>query len=221
MYSLVHFYHASRLELREIYSLPKMTCAGNKMLARCRSVRRRWRGQATRTEILCHNGFTVNHSPVLLLSLGSEAPGSCSPRRPAARTRSATTSIDSHVPMGFALPIDHLQSRFQEAQCVGHPGMPRRAAGHLGRVVGDDHSIKIVLLQNAQNTDHIHVSVVDESFLVVWHLAAHVSQMDIGELVLAAVLLNGIVDISFGHLSDRADTELQRIASTGVKVDQL
>src|SRR5438128_489063 len=98
--------------------------------------------------------------------------------------------------------------------------MPRSWAAHLWRVIGDNYAIKVVARQDQQDADHVHVSFVDKGLLVMWGLSHHVSKVKISDVSPAAVLIDGIVHVAFGHLRNGPDAKLQRIATTGSKVQQ-
>ena len=106
------------------------------------------------------------------------------------------------------------------AQGEGHAAVPGGRAGNLGGVVGDDDALEIVVLQDAQDAQGVHVAVIDERFLVSWDFAPDVAEVDVGEFVSASVTIDVLVDVAFGHFGQGADAELQRVARRGVKVQE-
>ena len=76
---------------------------------------------------------------------------------------------------------------------------------------------EIILLQNPQHPEHIHVTVVNERLLVKRHFAADVAQVDISQFVLAAVGFNRFVNVALGHFGEGAHAKFERIGRAGFK----
>ena len=51
------------------------------------------------------------------------------------------------------------------------------------------------------------------------HLAADVAEVDVGEALLGAVLLDRVVEVALGHLGERAEAKLEHVAGAGRDVD--
>src|SRR6476660_3596707 len=98
--------------------------------------------------------------------------------------------------------------------------MPRSLTAHLWRVIGDNYAIKVVALQDRQDADHVHVSFVDKGLPVMRSLSHDVSKVKISDVAAAAVQIDGIVHIAFGHLRNGPNAKLQRIVVTGSKIQQ-
>ena len=87
-------------------------------------------------------------------------------------------------------------------------------------MVGDQHTIVTVFAQDAQNAQHVDIAFVDEGFPIVWGFAADIAEMDVGDLVLAAVGFHRLVDVAVGHFGQGAEAEFQRVGATGFAVDE-
>src|SRR6185437_14632158 len=105
-------------------------------------------------------------------------------------------------------------------QGVCHACMPRSWAAHLWRVIRDNYAVKVVALQDGQDSNHVHVAFVNEGLPVMRGLSHDVSKVKVSDVAPAAVLIDGIVHIAFGHLRNGPNTKLQRIAVTGSNVQQ-
>jgi hypothetical protein len=120
-----------------------------------------------------------------------------------------------------SLGVERLQRGPHIPQGVRHAGMPRGSAGHLRRMVGDEHAVVPVGLENSQYAEHVDVAVVDECLVVPRGLAVDVPQVDVGNLSLPAVLVDRLIHVPLGHLGERADAELQRIGRAWPAINQL
>ena len=100
------------------------------------------------------------------------------------------------------------------------PACQGAGAGHLRSVVGNDHAIKIIVRQDGEDAEHIHVAFVDKCLAVIRNLAHHVAQMDVGNFSLPAVAIDRVVDVAFRHLGQRSHAKLQGIARAGGEIDQ-
>src|SRR4051794_41117591 len=98
--------------------------------------------------------------------------------------------------------------------------MPGSLAAKLGRMIRDDNSIESVLVQNSHNTQIVQIAFVDMRFLVVGDLTMHVSEVDVGDAALAAVLVYCLINIAVSHLSQRADAEFQGVRWAVIQVNQ-
>ena len=110
--------------------------------------------------------------------------------------------------------------RQHKAEGVRHSGMPGRGTRHLRSVVGNEHAVEAVAVQDRENADHVHVALVDECFAVVRHLPHDVAKMNIGNLALFAVLIYCVVNIAFGHFGESSHAKLQGIAAAGSEINQ-
>src|ERR1700721_2313985 len=75
-----------------------------------------------------------------------------------------------------------------ETEGMRHSSMPGRCTCHLRSVVGDEHAVEVVAVQNSENANHVHIAFIDESFPIVGHFSDDIAQMNIGNLALLAVL---------------------------------
>ena len=66
----------------------------------------------------------------------------------------------------------------------------------------------------------VEEKVVDERLAVVRDFAHYVAQVDVGDLSLAAVAVNGVVDVALSHLGDGPHAKLKSIARARSGVDQ-
>ena len=67
------------------------------------------------------------------------------------------------------------------AEREGLARMPRRVAGHFGRVVGDHHALVVFVAQYANDLGHVDVAVVDEGLVIFRHLAAYIAEVDVAD----------------------------------------
>src|SRR5271165_869133 len=98
----------------------------------------------------------------------------------------------------FLRRFENRSCRQHEAEGVRHPGVPRRRAGHLRRVIGNDDAVEVIAVKNVENANHVHIAFVDESFAIVRHLPHDVAKMNVSDLALFAVLVDRVVDVAFG-----------------------
>ena len=67
--------------------------------------------------------------------------------------------------------------------------------------------------------DHVDVTVVNEHLVVVGHLALHIAEVDVGNLLRGGVGLDGLVDIHFAdHLGDGALAELRSVGVAWMEI---
>src|SRR5574337_129722 len=118
----------------------------------------------------------------------------------------------------ISLGLDHGHRRPHVSERKSHAGMPRRGAGHLRRVIGDDHAAVAVALEDPEHPDHVNVALIDENFVVPRHLALDVPEVNVADLALAAVPVDRFVDVARGHLGNRADAQLDAVAAAGLEV---
>jgi len=60
----------------------------------------------------------------------------------------------------------------------------------------NEHAVEIVFLQDFQHAQHVDVAVVDKRLAIVRHFVADVAEVNVPQLLLAAVLFDGVVDIA-------------------------
>src|ERR1700688_5123534 len=104
----------------------------------------------------------------------------------------------------FSLPpaVARFNGRFSgqhKAERVRHARMPWRRTRHLWSVVGDEHAGELIAMKDGENTHHVHIAFVNKSFAIVRHFPDDIAQMNIRNLTLFAVLINGVVNVSFCH----------------------
>jgi hypothetical protein len=87
-------------------------------------------------------------------------------------------------------------------------------------VIGDQHSIKSILVEDGKDTQHIDVTIIDKRLVVGGHFAAYVSKVNVCNALLAAVLLDCFVEIALGHLRQGTQAEFQLISWAFRDIDQ-
>ena len=65
---------------------------------------------------------------------------------------------------------------------------------------------------------HIHVALINEGLTVVRHFSCNIAQMKISD-PLPAISVDGVVDVTFGHLRQRSHAKFQGIALARNQVD--
>ena len=90
-------------------------------------------------------------------------------------------------------------------------------------MVGDDHALKAVVAVEGQRAHHVHVARVDELLVVAGQLAAHVAEVDVGDLVHPGEVVDGVVDVvvAKGHLGEGALAELHHVVIRRVAAEVL
>ena len=121
---------------------------------------------------------------------------------------------------GREAALDGHEACAQEAERVRHSGVPWGGAGHLRSVVGNDDAVEAVFVEDPQDAQHVDVAIVDEGLVIVRSLSADVAEVDVGDAMLAAVPLDGFVDVAFGHLGKRAQAEFEHVRWAGRDVDE-
>ena len=99
--------------------------------------------------------------------------------------------------------------------------MPRSSAAHLRSVIGDEHTVESVTVEDRQDSQHIDIAIVNKCLPIMRNLAMNIAEMDIGNAVLPAVLIDSAVEVAVAHFSKCPKTELEAVAGTGVDIDQL
>jgi fatty-acyl-CoA synthase len=96
--------------------------------------------------------------------------------------------------------FDGREGSAHPAQRVGYPRVPRGIALQQRRVIGNDHAVEAVSLENPEHTEHIRIAVVHEGLVVVGDLAPNIPQVYVGDTAHAAVSVHCRVHIRLGHL---------------------
>ena len=116
--------------------------------------------------------------------------------------------------------LDGHQARFEKAERVRHSGVPWGRAGHLRGVVGNDDAVEAVFIEDPQDAQHVHVAIVDEGFVIVRSLSADVAEVNVGDAVLAAVPVDSLVELAFGHLGEGSQAKFEHVAGAGREIDE-
>src|SRR5580658_5572408 len=98
--------------------------------------------------------------------------------------------------------------------------MPRGVAGDLRGVIGDQHAVEAVAMQDGEHADHVDLTIVNEGFAIVGYPAGDVAKVNVAEPLLAAVGFDRCIEVDSGHLAERAQAELELVTGTGVDVDE-
>ena len=99
--------------------------------------------------------------------------------------------------------------------------MPRRIATHLWAVIRYQDALVVVRFQDFQNPEHVHIAFIDESLLVVRHLAANVAKVDVTDSVCLAVGVDSFVHIALRHLGDRAKAKLECVVAARYDIQEV
>lgn len=99
--------------------------------------------------------------------------------------------------------------------------MPWCITGHLRCVVRNDDTVEIDFLKESHHPEHIDVTVIDEYLIIFGNLSLDVSEMDIADAMLHAVLLDGVINVSVCHFLQASEAEFQLIAGAGGKVNDV
>ena len=68
--------------------------------------------------------------------------------------------------------LDAHQRRSHESERMRHAGMPRGIAGDLRRMIGDQHPVETIAMQDGEHADHVDLTIVNEGFAIPRHLPA-------------------------------------------------
>ncbi len=87
-------------------------------------------------------------------------------------------------------------------------------------MVGDEHTLVAIAVQDPHDAEHVDVAVVHEGLLVGGHLAADIAEMHIGDAALPAVAIGGRVEISFGHLRERTQAVFELVGAARGEINE-
>lgn len=98
--------------------------------------------------------------------------------------------------------------------------MPGGVTGHLRSVVRNQDAVEVILLEDLQDTKHVDVAVVHERFFIERNFAGDVSEMDVSQFLLAAILIDNFVNVAVGHFRKRAEAEFKLIGRARMQIEE-
>src|ERR1700760_1888817 len=116
--------------------------------------------------------------------------------------------------------FDVHQGRAHESKGMRHTGMPRGVASNLRGVIGDQHAVVAIAMQDREHVNHVDLTVVDEGFAIMRHPAGDIAEVNVPEPLLPAVGVDSLIKAVSGHLTQRAKAELELVAGARVDVDE-